>query len=775
MFAKKYLNFFNINELAESISEYLPDFDREKFLEAFEFAAEAHEGQFRKDGSTPYIAHPVAATEILASIHSDQDTLISCLLHDVPEDTERTIEDVRERFGDSVAYLVEGITKLSKVQYQHNMRERDVESLRKLLMHSAKDLRILLIKLADRLHNMQTLDNIKKSEKRLRIATETLEIYVPIANLLGIREFKYKLEDYCFKYMFPTEYVNLKETIKSSRESRIKNFKQLEKILKDVAAEAGVEVSIEKKRKNLFSIFKRLSEKGEGLSSVDARVGVKLVVNSIADCYKLLGAIHLRFPPLTSRFKDYIANTKSNGYRSLHTTVFGVNGILTEMQIRTQEMELDAEYGIMATFFQKQKDKSSDAKELFANDVRKSQWLKKLSDLSDGSDSSSSFIEQLKLDVLEERIVILTPKGKPIDLPKGSTVLDFAYALDPKIANHAESAIINKQRRPISTVLRTRDVVEIVAKREVKPELAWLSFVKTLHAQKEITKSLRKSNKQKKIVEGRKHLQREFDILNLGLVVYSFGRIKKKVSEDYGIKLNKIEDLYIAIGQGDLTSGQVIAALRGHERVKTEEKQRVYIKILAKNRLRLMADVYEVLYRYVDDMYYFKGWAGKHELNATFISEVLVSSTKISKLFEEIRQIESVEEVHKSTVSMIAMLTSLSLLMLFGWLMHPFILIGIAETILSWKHPELLSLSVYLGIFLLFAVMVYLVRMVTKFFPILRRQKRFWIAAFTLPLMIYIVLWFEVMYFGLKLNWIVVSMEILLVYLYLGFSFKKKT
>src|SRR3989338_6605909 len=313
MASMSYNKYFKLRDILKSIKDYLPGFNEEKFLNAFKFAEKAHAGQFRKDNTTPYIAHPVEIVKILVLLHADEDTLVSALLHDVPEDTKYTIEDVRKFFGEKVAFLVDGITKLSAVYYENDMSKRQVGTLKKLFLHSVKDLRVILIKLADRLHNMQTLGNIDESEKRLRISRETLEIYVPIANLLGIQDIKSQLEDLCFKYLFADEYARLNRRQNASSERRKKLTDEFIRTISKECSKNRIKPEFLQKEKALYSIFKKLSSLGKSIDEAEGRIALKIIVKTVPQCYQVLVIIHSKFLPMNDRFRDYIANPKMNG------------------------------------------------------------------------------------------------------------------------------------------------------------------------------------------------------------------------------------------------------------------------------------------------------------------------------------------------------------------------------------------------------------------------------------------------------------------------------
>ncbi|MFA6992659.1 MAG: HD domain-containing protein, partial [Candidatus Gracilibacteria bacterium] len=345
-----YREYFDIDKIVADIRSYLPNFNEGLFREAFEYAEKAHRGQFRKDGNTPYIVHPVETVKSLIEFHADQDTLISGLLHDVPEDTGIDSKEIKDKFGETVHFLVEGITKLSKVHYQDNMSGRQIESLRKLLIHSAKDLRIILIKLADRLHNMKTLEFVRP-DKRARIAKETLEIYLPIASLLGIYRFKKPMEDLCFKYLFPTEYERIKEKYEQISKSYSHDAETFTVDISEKLKLNKVKAEIVPKQRGMYREYKKLCARGKTIDDLIDNISIGIIVDNAPDCYKTLGVIHESYTPMPNSFRDHISKPKINGYKALHTTIFGVNGTLTNIQIQSRDMYIEGQYGIAAPFF----------------------------------------------------------------------------------------------------------------------------------------------------------------------------------------------------------------------------------------------------------------------------------------------------------------------------------------------------------------------------------------------------------------------------------------
>ena len=464
----------NIEQITNKIKENDPNADIDLVILAYNFANDAHKGQLRKSGE-PYIQHSLHTAFTLTQIKADIPTIIAGLLHDVPEDTDRTLLDVEKNFGKEVASLVKGITKLSKLKYRGV--ERYIESLRKMFLAITNDLRIALIKFADRLHNLKTLDALPPT-KQQRIARETLEIFAPIAGLLGVEHLKWQMEDICFKYTHPDEYRKLEYTYEVEKKiERNKYFARLKNILNAEFSRAGIESEISSRFKHLYSIYKKMQIKERQFNEIYDVFAMRIIVKDIADCYKALGVIHSLWTPINKRFKDYIASPKPNGYKSLHTTVFGPEGKPTEFQIRTQKMHDEAMYGIAAHWQYKEK----------ITDQQKQKWIKEIHELQKNAENSFEFIKTAKLDIFQNRIFVFTPKGDVIDLPQDSTPIDFAYALHTDIGNQCTGSIINGKIAQLESMLKNGDIVEIIRnKSRAIPNRAWLKFVKTNRAKAKI-------------------------------------------------------------------------------------------------------------------------------------------------------------------------------------------------------------------------------------------------------------------------------------------------
>jgi GTP pyrophosphokinase len=469
-----------IEQVLSRIKENNPEADTALIELAYSYAEEAHRGQTRRSGE-PYIQHPLHTAYLLADIKADLATIAAGLLHDVPEDTEYGLDDIKKNFGEEIANLVEGITKLSKIKYRGI--ERYAESLRKMFIFMASDIRVVLIKFCDRLHNLRTLDAVPP-EKQKRIAQESLEIYAPIAGLLGIWRLKWQIEDLCFKYLYPEEFEKLQYKYEVEEKAERNQFIQRTKeTLEKELTKEQLNYEVSGRFKHLYSIWQKMQRKDRRFDEIQDVFALRIVVPTVADCYKALGVIHSIWKPKISRFKDYIGVPKPNGYRSIHTTVFGVDGKATEFQIRTPEMNDEASYGIAAHIYYKTGD--------FTKQPR---WIKEIMDLQKNLEDHQDFIKQVKFEVFRDRIFVLSPKGDVYDLPSGSTTIDFAYAVHSEVGDKCSSAIVNDRISPLDTVLKSGDLVEIVTDKKRKgPNRDWLKFAKTSRAKNKIKHQVNQS------------------------------------------------------------------------------------------------------------------------------------------------------------------------------------------------------------------------------------------------------------------------------------------
>jgi GTP diphosphokinase / guanosine-3',5'-bis(diphosphate) 3'-diphosphatase len=755
----KYKKHFDTDSLIKKIESYLPDFDKKHFKKAIKFAAEAHKTQMRKDKKTPYVVHPLSTMEILADLHAPEEMLLAGLLHDVPEDTEHTIKEVKKLFGEKVSFLVDGVTKLSKVHYQHNMPGRQVESLKKLFLHSAEDPAAILIKLADRLHNMRTLQHVQP-QKRLRIAGETLEIFVPIANLLGIQHLKCQLEDLCFKYLFPTEYSELKKRLKKENDKNSKQLKKFIKTLKSSFKEIGIKAEVTERTQNLYTIYKKLSARGKTMEGIIGRNTIKIIVETIPECYEALGIVHGKFIPKVGKFKDYIANPKVNKYQSLHTMVFGVDGMLGEVQIRTRKMQLESMYGIASNFFND--DKTDDN----INKDDRSAWVGKIVDLDKNGNSSNDFIEDLKVDIFQDRIFVFTPRGGKIDLPRGASAIDFAYGIHSKVGNHAVKAEINNNEMPITSALKNGDVVNIVTDKNSTPSLSWLSFTKTSLAKIKIQNSLKKSDRKNKICIGRTILQKEFDIAELGLFKnVNFKKVRDELTNRFKRAFKSFDDLFVAIGEGDVKAADVAKLLTAKKK-QNFSGIRVDVKVLATNRFGLLRDISEIFYRYSSDIISLKGWSAHKNRDAAFYVKIVVKDiADIGHIFDELEQIEDVKEVYRVPYGKLYLVYTISVLAGAVWFFHP-LMLKYVEPKSLWTH-----IVSYAGVLSLLVMAIFVTRLIKNHIPYARSKKMIWALVFGIPILGIGTLFLELWFLGIQRDWLPIMIELVIIYFYLVKSF----
>ncbi len=463
-----------IERLIQRAIENIPEVDTEVIMKAYKFAKRAHENQTRKSGEA-YIEHSIFTAFELVQIKADLNTVVAGLLHDVPEDTQYTIEDIRKEFGDDVASLVNGITKLGKIKYRGIERYR--ENLKKMFLAITDDIRIVYIKFCDRLHNLKTLDALPKN-KQERIARETLEIYTPIAGLLGIWRLKWQMEDICFKHLYPKEYQELEYEYEiEKRSERNQFFQKTKNILEKELKKTKIDYEITARFKHLYSIWQKMQRKDRKFDEIYDVFALRVVVKNIENCYKVLGIIHTIWKPLLNRFKDYIAVPKPNGYRSLHTTVIGIDNKATEFQIKTREMYEESLFGSQSHWNYKS-DRSS---------TKKPGWVNEMLEIQKENKNTEDFVKEIKFNIFQDRIFVFSPKGDVIELPIKSTPIDFAYAIHTDIGNRVTQAIVNEKIVTLNHELKNGDLVEIIIDKSRKsPNNEWLSFVKTKKAKERI-------------------------------------------------------------------------------------------------------------------------------------------------------------------------------------------------------------------------------------------------------------------------------------------------
>ena len=476
-----------INEIFALVGKLKPK-EQELLEKAYSFALKAHEGQKRLNGK-PYFSHVFGTAKTLAGLNMDVQTIAAGLLHDVLEDTQITEEELTEKFGEDIVFLIKGVTKLGTLKYYGY--ERHVESLKKFFIAMTNDLRVVVIKFADRLHNLKTLQFVRE-DKRRRIAIESIEVYASLANRLGMGKLKGELEDAAFPYAYPREYLKTEEIMKESRESYKKNLKEVyDKLEKELEKQQIKNFEISYRVKHKYSLYQKLLKYDMDIDKIYDIVALRVVVENIEECYRVLGIVHSLWNPLTGRIKDYIAVPKPNGYRSIHTTVFTGSGEIAEIQIRTKDMHMEAEYGIAAHFAYKENknktDKSYNSKSKFG-------WIEELKELNYNPKEPYKFIEHLKMDFFSNRIFIFTPKGDVVDLPENSIPIDFAYTIHSDIGDHTFGAKINGKMSQLFTKLKNGDIVEIITKKDAHPTSKWQEYVKTTVAKKHIKSYLEKNS-----------------------------------------------------------------------------------------------------------------------------------------------------------------------------------------------------------------------------------------------------------------------------------------
>jgi GTP pyrophosphokinase len=464
--------------LIRDASSYLRPEDVRQLQSAYRFSEAAHDGQFRRSGE-PYISHPVAVATILVEWHLDSQALAAALLHDVMEDTTVTKGEISDKFGRMVAELVDGVSKLDKIEFE-SQEQAQAENFRKMFLAMARDVRVILIKLADRLHNMRTLD-VMQPTKRARIARETMEIYAPIANRLGLNRVYQELQDLAFQNLYPNRYRVLKKALESQRGNRKEVVERILDAIKSHLEEAGIEAQVSGREKNLYSIYRKMQDKNLSFSKVLDIYAFRVIVRDAAACYLALGALHGLYKPIPGKFKDYIAIPKANGYQSLHTTLFGPFGSPIELQVRTQEMHKIAEAGVASHWLYKSTDAS-------LNELQRKthQWLQNLLEMQSETGDSVEFLEHLKVDLFPDETYVFTPKGKIMALPHGATCVDFAYAVHTDIGNRCVAVKVNHELMPLRTELKNGDRVEIITASHAKPNPSWLNFVVTAKARHHI-------------------------------------------------------------------------------------------------------------------------------------------------------------------------------------------------------------------------------------------------------------------------------------------------
>ncbi len=557
-----------INDVISVMKKNQRRCDTKLIMKAYEYAKNKHGDQLRKSGE-PYIVHPLQVAYILATLGLDENTICAALLHDVLEDTDSKKEDLQNEFNQEIADMVDGVTKLNKLNYT-SVEEQQVENYRKMFLAMGKDIRVILIKLSDRLHNMRTLKYLSR-DRQIANATETMNLYAPLANRLGVYSLKWELEDLAFKYLYPEDYREIVEGIDKKREERLKFIDLILEQIKEELKKQKIEAEVTGRAKHLYSIYRKMKRDNLTLDQIYDLFALRIIVNSIKDCYAALGVVHELYSPMPGRFKDYISVPKPNMYQSLHTTLIGPKGTPFEVQIRTWDMHRIAEFGIAAHWAYKEKSFASGKKANVKVEDDKLSWIRETLEWQKDMQDPEEFMQTLKKELFEDEVYVFTPKGAIKVLPKESTPIDFAYQIHAEIGNHMVGCKINSKMMPIITKLNNGDIVEIITSEQSKgPSRDWLKFVKSSGAKNKISSWFKKNQREENIIKGKDLIEKEIkkigmkhddlfkpEFINVALDRYKFANL---------------DDMYAGVGFGSISSGKIIArALEEYRKVHHEE------------------------------------------------------------------------------------------------------------------------------------------------------------------------------------------------------------
>ena len=558
-----------LGEIIDKVSSYNPSANLDLIEKAYIFSAKVHKGQMRLSGE-PYLSHPIEVAHILTNMQMDAVTVATGILHDTVEDTLTTIDKIRDLFGDEVAMLVDGVTKIGKITFDSkgtSGEEQQAENFRKMIIAMAQDIRVIMVKLADRLHNMRTLDALTP-EKRTKIAQETIDIYAPIANRLGIGWIKTELEELAFYHLKPEAYKDLKERLATEREEREKYIHEVKAIIEKRLVEYNLKAEVTGRPKHLYSIYKKMADQGTLLEHIYDVLAFRIVVDNIKECYEALGIIHSSWKPIPGRFKDYIAIPKPNMYQSLHTSVIGPNGERMEIQIRTHEMHKVSEEGIAAHW------KYKEGKAMLEKDDKRFTWLRQMLEWQKDTRDAREFMDTVRMDLFSEEVFVFTPKGAVKELPKGATPVDFAYAVHTDVGHRCSAAKVNGKLVPLKYQLRHGDIVEIITSPNHNPSKDWLKFVVTSRARTRIRQWIKTEERQMSITLGKDICDKDFKRHDVDFYkMLKSGELDRIAREEMG--LSGVDDALASIGYGKLSSHQFLGKLLPSEKLQPHAEQEI--------------------------------------------------------------------------------------------------------------------------------------------------------------------------------------------------------